>query len=218
MSQLTISEQFFLLMMTKKGTIGALNDYGKVSLVMAGLLDLQNAGVIKIEESQVVFLEAELPEKYSGLAPLADKLRGLKKRTLKKIADAYSGTFLEKELSLLTQSTREELDKKGIIQRKSEDGIFGEKVSWFAEESEVKQIVNSLKNAFDDMDRHLDQLALVLLLQKSNGLSQYLSKYDQKMIKEELKELKRSELAKDIQKMMSVVDEMYVVLAVVTIM
>lgn len=218
MNQLTISEQFFLLVMNKKGTIGALNDYGKISLVMAGLLDLQNAGVLKIDENQVVLLETEIPENYRSLAPLAAKIYDLKKRTLEKIADAYGGTFLDKELNLLIQNIREGLDRKGIIQKKQESGLLGEKSSWLAEEAEVGEIIASLKNAFDDVEENLDQLALILLLQKSNALAQYLSKYDQKMMKEELKELKRTALAKDIQKMMNVIDEMYVVLAVVAIM
>lgn len=218
MNQLTISEQFFLLVMNKKGTIGALNDYGKISLVMAGLLDLQNAGVLRIDENQVVLLETEIPENYRGLAPLAAKIYDLKKRTLEKIADAYGGTFLDKELNLLIQNIREGLDRKGIIRKKQENGLLGEKSSWFAEEAEVGAVIDSLKHAFDDVEENLDQLALILLLQKSNALAQYLSKYDQKMMKEELKELKRTALAKDIQKMMNVIDEMYVVLAVVAIM
>lgn len=218
MSHLTISEQFFLLMMNKKGAINALNDYAKVSLVMAGLLDLQNAGVIEIRDSEVQLLSGDLPEKYEGLAPLLEKLQGLKKRTLKKVSDAYGGTFLEKELSLLIGSIREQLVEKGVVYEKREEGVFGEKVNWYAEDAEIMSIIESLKKTFGMLEQHVDQLALILLLQKSNALAQYLSKYDQKMIKSELKELKRSELAKDIQKMMDVIDEMYVVMAVVVVM
>ncbi|WP_321387537.1 GPP34 family phosphoprotein [uncultured Enterococcus sp.] len=217
MKNLTISEQFFLLMMNKKGTIGALNDYGKISLVMAGLLDLQNAGILKIEESQVVLLETEIPENYQSLAPLAAKIYEMKKRTLEKIADAYGGTFLDRELNLLIQNIRQRLEEKGVIQKKQESGLLGEKVSWFADEAKVGEIIDSLKGAFDNVDGHLDQLALVLLLQKSNALAQYLSKHDQKVMKEDLKELKHSPLAKDVQKMMNVIDQMYVILAVVAI-
>lgn len=218
MKHLTISEQFFLLVMNKKGTIGALNDYGKVSLVMAGLLDLQNAEVIEIRDSEVLILNAELPVEYSGLAPLVEKLQSLKKRTLEKVADAYAGTFLEKELSLLIASIREQLIKKGLVSKKSEEGIFGEKINWYADEPEIERIIYSIRKSFGSMEENLDQLALVLLLQKSSALTQYLSKHDQKIIKDELKALKRSDLAKDIQKMMGVIDQLYTVLAVAVIM
>ncbi|MBU5582856.1 hypothetical protein KQJ29_23695, partial [Enterococcus sp. S181_ASV_20] len=98
MNNLSLSQQYLLFTMNRQGKISSLNYYVGMCLVMAGLLDLQKANVLELNNKEVILLSNELPEDLQYLDCLLEKITGLKKKRIEAIANAYGTTFFEKDI------------------------------------------------------------------------------------------------------------------------
>lgn len=54
MNNLSLSQQYLLFTMNRQGKISSVNYYVGMSLVMAGLLDLQKTGVIELDKKEII--------------------------------------------------------------------------------------------------------------------------------------------------------------------
>ncbi|MFM2490420.1 hypothetical protein ABW365_23410 [Enterococcus avium] len=83
MNNLSLSQQYLLFTMNRQGKISSLNYYVGMCLVMAGLLDLQKANVLELNNKEVILLSNELPEDLQYLDCLLEKITGLKRNASK---------------------------------------------------------------------------------------------------------------------------------------
>ena len=109
MNNLSLSQQYLLFTMNRQGKISSLNYYVGMCLVMAGLLDLQKANVLELNNKEVILLSNELPEDLQYLDCLLEKITGLKKKRIEAIANAYGTTFFEKDIKQLVSQIRDSL-------------------------------------------------------------------------------------------------------------
>ncbi|MGX6978742.1 GPP34 family phosphoprotein [Vagococcus elongatus] len=172
----TLSEQLFLLAMNKRGGINGSQFHAQLALVMAGLLDLQEAGMIVLDERSVRLKKGELSGRFIFLQPLLDVLKGISKPTLKKVADVYCGTFTDKELKKYLQGIRKEMQQKGLLNVTKENSYLGEKSVYTANDTEVQLILKNLelnleKAIFDEKGIHL-----WILLEQGKLLNKYYPK------------------------------------------
>lgn len=199
MKNLNLSQQYLLFTMNRNGKISSINYYVGMCLVMAGLLDLQEAQVIELDQKEIIILSDQLPEELEYLNCLFEKITQLKKKRIDKLATAYGATFFEKDLKLLVAQTRNSL----IDLREITVETDGNTLSYLAKEKTIAQIVARLEN-LNQLDH--DGLKLAILLKKSSYLKKYIEKPERKMLEAKIKEVKSDPVAKQTQVMISQLD------------
>lgn len=199
MKNLNLSQQYLLFTMNRNGKISSINYYVGICLVMAGLLDLQEAQVIELEQKEIIILTDQLPEELEYLNCLFDKITQLKKKRIDKLATAYGATFFEKDLKLLVAQTRNSL----IDLREITVETDGNTLSYLAKEKTIAQLVARLEN-LNQLDH--DGLKLAILLKKSSYLKKYIEKPERKMLERKIKDVKHDPVAKQTQVMISQLD------------
>lgn len=199
MKNLNLSQQYLLFTMNRNGKISSINYYVGMCLVMAGLLDLQEAQVIELDQKEIIILTDQLPEELEYLNCLFDKITQLKKKRIDKLATAYGATFFEKDLKLLVAQTRNSL----IDLREITVETDGNTLSYLAKEKTIAQLVARLEN-LNQLDH--DGLKLAILLKKSSYLKKYIEKPERKMLEAKIKEVKSDPVAKQTQVMISQLD------------
>lgn len=199
MKNLNLSQQYLLFTMNRNGKISSINYYVGMCLVMAGLLDLQEAQVIELDQKEIIILTDQLPEELEYLNCLFEKITQLKKKRIDKLATAYGATFFEKDLKLLVAQTRNSL----IDLREITVETDGNTLSYLAKEKTIAQLVARLEN-LNQLDH--DGLKLAILLKKSSYLKKYIEKPERKMLEAKIKEVKSDPVAKQTQVMISQLD------------
>ena len=199
MKNLNLSQQYLLFTMNRNGKISSINYYVGMCLVMAGLLDLQEAQVIELDQKEIIILTDQLPDELEYLNCLFEKITQLKKKRIDKLATAYGATFFEKDLKLLVAQTRNSL----INLREITVETDGNTLSYLAKEKTIAQLVARLEN-LNQLDH--DGLKLAILLKKSSYLKKYIEKPERKMLEAKIKEVKSDPVAKQTQVMISQLD------------
>lgn len=199
MKNLNLSQQYLLFTMNRNGKISSINYYVGMCLVMAGLLDLQEAQVIELDQKEIIILTDQLPEELEYLNCLFEKITQLKKKRIDKLATAYGTTFFEKDLKLLVAQTRNSL----IDLREITVETDGNTLSYLAKEKTIAQLVARLEN-LNCLD--YDGLKLAILLKKSSYLKKYIEKPERKMLERKIKDVKHDPVAKQTQVMISQLD------------
>ena len=206
MKNLSLSQQYLLLTMNRQGKISSLNYYVGMCLVMAGLLDLQSAGVVELKRKEIIILTDDLPEELAYLDCLLDKIITLKKKRIDKLAVAYGGTFFEKDLKQLVAQVRSSLIMLDEVKVMSD-------TSYLAKESIIAKMVARLEN-LNQLD--YDGLKLAILLKKSSYLKQYIEKEERKKLEAKIKEAKKDPVSQQTQTMISQLDWLVGSLVVIT--
>lgn len=199
MKNLNLSQQYLLFTMNRNGKISSINYYVGMCLVMAGLLDLQEAQVIELDQKEIIILSDQLPEELEYLNCLFEKITQLKKKRIDKLATSYGATFFEKDLNLLVAQTRNSL----IDLREITVETDGNTLSYLAKEKTIAQLVARLEN-LNQLDH--DGLKLAILLKKSSYLKKYIEKPERKMLERKIKDVKHDPVAKQTQVMISQLD------------
>lgn len=199
MKNLNLSQQYLLFTMNRNGKISSINYYVGMCLVMAGLLDLQEAQVIELDQKEIIILSDQLPEELEYLNCLFEKITQLKKKRIDKLSTAYGATFFEKDLKLLVAQTRNSL----IDLREITVETDGNTLSYLAKEKTIAQLVARLEN-LNCLD--YDGLKLAILLKKSSYLKKYIEKPERKMLERKIKDVKHDPVAKQTQVMISQLD------------
>ncbi|MGL9728398.1 GPP34 family phosphoprotein [Enterococcus sp. DIV0756] len=206
MKNLSLSQQYLLLTMNRQGKISSLNYYVGMCLVMAGLLDLQSASVVELNQKEIIILTDELPDELAYLNCLLDKIMILKKKRIDKLAVAYGGTFFEKDLKQLVAQIRRsliELNEVSVIND----------TSYLAKENTIVKLVARLEN-LNQLD--YDGLKLAILLKKSSYLKQYIEKEDRKKLEAKIKAAKKDPVSQQTQTMISQLDWLVGSLVIIT--
>ena len=157
MNNLSLSQQYLLFTMNRQGKISSLNYYVGMCLVMAGLLDLQKANVLELNNKEVILLSNELPEDLQYLDCLLEKITGLKKKRIEAIANAYGTTFFEKDIKQLVSQIRDSLIEAEEVSIKKDSHAL----AYIAKEETVAKLVFRLEN-MNPLDR--DGLTLAIFL------------------------------------------------------
>lgn len=212
METITISEQLFLLGMDKRGRINGTRLHTQLSVVMAGLLDLRQAGVLDWNQKVVSLKETILPETHLFLEPLLENLKRMKRPTFKKIADQYCGTFTDKELKKYFKSIRDELQKKQLVTISVKSGRFGEKLNYLADEDVIRKILENIELSLEKGTPDDRTLYLWLLLEQTKLSGRYFSKEILKKLRGKLEQLQQQTSLKELTVMKKGVEETFLVL------
>ena len=210
MNNLSLSQQYLLFTMNRQGKNSSLNYYVGMCLVMAGLLDLQKANVLELNNKEVILLSNELPEDLQYLDCLLEKITGLKKKRIEAIANAYGTTFFEKDIKQLVSQIRDSLIEAEEVSIKK----ISHSLAYIAKEETVAKLVFRLEN-MNPLDR--DGLTLAILLKKSSILKKYIEKEKRKILEAKIREAKNEPVSKQTNTMISQLDWLVGTMATITI-
>lgn len=213
MNDLTLVQEYLICAVNEKGKISSFQTEKLVCLIAAGLLDLQLADCIQIEENSVTVVK-ELPSDRMHLKDLYDVVDQGKPVTLKKVAEAYMGTLTDKRLQAWMDSIGSSLAELGVVTM-APGGLFAKKNAYVPSAAIIHRIVDMMKaELFEDVEITEEIASLIILLDKSHSLKTYFSAYEQKEIKETLTNLAESDEGRMIKGMIEQVESMIVMMSV----
>lgn len=212
MQDMTITQEYLLCTLNEKGRISGYNLEGYVCLVASGLLELMLEHIIKIEGKKITVLN-ELPSEKQYLSKLYDRVSGQKTMSITKIAEEYIYQLGDKRINEFIDDIADTLTKAGAV-TEGRGGAMGKKRLYFPNTKSVGLIIDKLRSELLEDGEVSDETAvLVILLERSNGLKTYFSKYEQKEIKQKMKELLKTPAGSIVKEMADYINTLVAVMA-----
>lgn len=216
MKDLAITQEYLICAVNSKGKISGFSTEKLVCLIASGLLELQLEDCIKIDDKYVTVTN-HLPDGKIYLKPLYDFIHQPKPVRMEKILEAYTYSFSDKNLYELINSIGASLEELGLVTSAC-TGIFKNKNAYIPNSNAVHYVVDMIRaELLEDVEVTEDIALLIVLLEKSKLLKTYFSEYEQKEVKEKLKDLVNSDTGKKIKEMVDYVDNMIATMAVLIV-
>lgn len=191
MTNLSLTQDYVLYSLTEKGQIPFMNAEAQVCILAAGLLELLDAGCIRVDKAKRIQIATELKPELSYLESLYLWLKENKPMTVEKIAEEYSYSLNGKKLRVLTNAVGDSLVERGCAT--FEKGGFGKKHYYIPDPDAVDAILDKIQSQIlekKDPNRHT--YMLVYLLEKSRQIKRYFSIDDKNQIKIKRREIKKT--------------------------
>lgn len=215
MQDLSVTQEFMLCAMNEKGKIFGFDIEKLTCMVASGLLELQMDKCIELKKKHVRVIRS-LPEEKAYLKPLYNFIDQPKPVKVEKIVEDYS--FSNKKLRELVEATGNSLAKKGLVTI-SETGIITKKKSFIPKKEAVHNVIDMIRSElFENVEITEDIACLVVLLEKSKIIKRYFSPFEQKEIRQKIKELMNSEAGKLIKDMIDHIENLIATMTVLTTM
>lgn len=191
MTNLSLIHEYVLYSLTEKGQIPFMNAEAQICIMAAGLLELLDAGCIRIDDDKKIQIATELIPQLRYLESLYLWIKYSKPMTVEKIAEEYSFSLNGKKLRTLTNDIGDSLVALGCA--KFEKGGFGKKHYYIPDPDAVDAILDKIRTQIlkkTNPDRYT--YMLVYLLEKSRQIKRYFSIEDKDQIKIRRREIKKS--------------------------
>ena len=212
---MTLTQEYLVSAVNEKGKIGSMNIEKVVCLLAAGLLELQLAECITMDQKAAA-VTAPLPQEKEYLRSLYDDIASGKGGSIKmdKLLESYTYSLSSKQVRALMGGIGGELEKMGLATRTPAtllsfipvkgalDGVIDLVRSELLEEGEVTE----------------DIAALVILLEKAGIIKNYFSPYERGQMKDRLKAIVRSPQGRQVGQMVEYVEGMLSIMAVLMVM
>ncbi|MDO5097027.1 MAG: GPP34 family phosphoprotein [Peptostreptococcaceae bacterium] len=208
MKNLKLTQEYLICILGENGKPAFLGNE-RVLLVGAALTELLGAGIVRLDEKKSkIFVEKALSDEQSHLAGLYRYLSN-KRRTTSQLATDYCFSLSEKLFDELMESVCEDLVQAQYVESKS-SGILRNKKIYLPKPETVEEIKSQIQaKNLDNADEK--QLTLAFLLEKANRLKKLFDKEEVTAIREKIKI--QSAHHEAIQKMITFLDELIIVLA-----
>lgn len=216
MKDLSITQEYSLCSLNEKGKLPALSKEIPVCVLASGLIELLASNCIQVDEKNKVCVIGNLNEGQVYLKSLFDWLNESKPMKIEKIAKEYTMTFTGKRLNALVTDVGNSLADRGCV-TSEKGGIFGSKFCFIPNSDEVDKVIQKIRAELLESGTMSDEtVALVSLLDKSNQVKKYFSKYESEHLKARLKEIKEDPSNQLVKQMMDYVDTIIAVIAVIS--
>lgn len=214
MKQLTITQEYFLCAANNKGTFTMYNQKAIVCLVISGLLELQLEQCITMKNKEITVCNP-LPAHMQYIKPLYDTINQGKPIKIRKVIDRYLMSLSDKKINELVQSVRGSLQQADLLEP-VEIGLFRKKEYLVPKKQAITSVVEKLRaELLEDGELTEEAIAMAVLLQNSNCLKNYFSKFEQDTLKTKMKEIKSSEANKTAKEMVEYLEAYMISLFVV---
>lgn len=192
MKDLSIAQEYMICTVNGKGNISSYNEKAVACLVVSGLLEMQLAKCISINDKKLSVC-AELPEDMEYLKPLYNVINQGKPMKVAKAVEAYTVAFTNKKLYELEDALMESLKEASVVEP-VKAGLLGNKESYAPKKDIVTGIIEKIRaELLEDGKISEDVIALTALMDKTGNLKDYFSKYEQKELKNKIEAIKKSE-------------------------
>lgn len=216
MKDLTITQEYLICAVNEKGKISGFSTEKLVCFVAAGLLELQLEKCISIDKKKVNKI-GELPVNKKHLKPLYDFINQPKPVNIEKVLEAYNYSITDKRLNELMETVGVALEDMGLAES-AKAGVFGNKKSYVPKKEAINRVIDMVRaELLEDGEVTEDIAALVILLEKSKSLKRYFSEFEQREMKNKLKEIVNSPNGKMVKDMVEYVENMIAIMTVIVV-
>ena len=207
MRDLSITQEYLICTLNKKGALPSTNPKASVCMIIGGLLEMQMEKCISMEDKKVI-VSAELPEHMSYLKPLYDVINQKKPMKAQKVVETYYASFTSKKLNMLLDALLDELKSADAVES-VKTGLLGSKEAFAPKKEAVISVIEKIRaELLEDGDVSEDVIALTGLLDKSGQLKEYFSKYEQKELKEKLEVIRKSKAGTTAKELLWYIDSL----------
>lgn len=218
MKDLSITQEYMLCAMNEKGKISGFDTNKLVCMVAAGLLELQMADCIQLEKKKVMVINS-LPENKPYLHPLYDFIDQGRPVKVEKIIEEYNYSFSDKKLKDFMGAVGDSLADMGLVSITETNGVIGRKKSYVPSREAVHHVIDMIRaEILEDGKITEDIVCLVVLLERSRIIKTYFSAFEQKEIRQKLKEIVNSEAGKLVKYMIDYIDSIIAMMTALTVM
>lgn len=214
MRDLLVAQEYLICAVNNKGRISGFDTDRQVCMTASGLLQLQLAGCISMDEKTVSAV-GELPPDMGYLKILYDDI--CKKSTVKleKLISDYNFAMTDKKFRALVDGIGESLEAMGLVMP-AKSAVLRNDKGYLPSEDAVRGVIEKIRaELLEDGEITEDTAALVILLHKAKILKDYFSKYEQKEIRDKLTELSKSPMGRQVKRLVDYVENMIAVVAIV---
>lgn len=209
MQDLSVTQQYYICTVNRKGKIPGFGMEKRVCFVAAGLLELQLEDVIELDGKKASVC-APLPAKLNYLSPLYQFIEEHSPVKVEKILEEYH----YKRLNKLMEAVGQSLEEAGCAQA-AKAGFFSGQTGYIPHKEVISRVINLMRTELlEDGEITEDVVALAILLEKSKSLKLYFSAFEQKELKGKLKEIMQSPAGKQVKAMLEYVETMIAVMIV----
>ena len=209
MKDLSIAQEYMICTVNEKGAIAGYNQKAVVCLVVSGLLEMQLAKCIALNDKKVSVC-SELPENMTYLKPLYNIINQGKPMKVEKVVETYTIAFTNKKLYELEDALMESLKEADVVEP-AKAGLLGNKNSYAPKKDIVTGIIEKIRaELLEDGEISEDVIALTALMDKAGNLKDYFSKYEQKELKDKIEAIKKSEAGTLAKEMIEHIDALTV--------
>ena len=212
MNRKSTAQEYYTLMIDKNGLMPAMHrDEAGAGLAASAFMDLTVNDIVAVEKKKITVIK-ELPDSLVYLEDLYTYLKEKSRHMEKMMTDFCAGSRNKK----LAEKIGESLCKDGAAVE-AEGGLFAPKRVFVPEKAYKDELIDMIRLAMQEEEMAPRDVALVWLLQQTNCLKQYFSKYETDQLKKKLKEMKKDPLNKQLANMIDYVSDMTAVMAVVVV-
>lgn len=213
MKDLSVSQSYLICALNESGRLPALSTESPVCLLAGALIDLILAKNVAVGADKKICVTAELSEKNQYLNSLYTFIMESRPMKVDGLASEYAFTFSDKRMKRLIQDVGTSLVVLGCAATE-DSGLFGKTIRFIPDAKAVDSIIQSIRaELLEDGTISDNIIALVSLMDKSNQIKRYFSKYEKDQLKARLKEIENSDSNKLIKEMIDYIDTLIVVIA-----
>lgn len=204
MNRKSIAQEYFALAADKNGNMPPMRrDESNAGLVAACFMDLLLNEIIAADKKKITVIR-EMPQELIHIESLYRYLNERPHSIERLMIDYYSG----KRIKQLIEGVGESLLENGAAVT-GNGGVFVSGTTYIPEKGYRDELINTIKSALSkDGEITSHDVALIIILQKTKNLNQYLSKHESNEMKDKLKEIKKNPQNKQLTEMIDYVSEM----------
>lgn len=210
-TKLSITQSYLLCVLNEKGKLPTFGTEAAICLVAGGVLDLIFSGCVKVEDKKLGITDKLVDEKQY-LKSLYELIKDNESITLKKIASEYCFSLTDKKLKALVEDVGTSLAKVQCV-KTEQGGFFGSTTCFIPDAQAVDDIVQRIRAEILEEDTLSEEMiALASLLEKSNEMKQYFSKYEKKQLKERLEIIRKESSNQLVKEMVDYINTMIAII------
>lgn len=228
MKDLSITQEYMIFALNKKGSFPSSNSTAIACLVVSGVLEMQLEGCISLNDKKLTVC-AKLPENLSYLKPLYNVINQGTPVKAEKVVEAYTVSFSNKKLNELTDALINELIKADIAEpakaeRSGNKGTFSRlliggalmgaipsrnKDTFVPKKEVITGIIEKIRaELLEDGKISEEVIALTALMDKAKYLNEYFSKFEQQELKGKLEKIRNSDAGTLVKEMVQHIDDL----------
>ena len=218
MKDMTLSQEYLICAVNEKGKIGSMDIEKVVCLLAAGLLELQLAECVMMDQKAAA-VTAPLPQEKEYLRSLYDDIANGKGGSIKmdKLLESYTYSLSSKQVRALMGGIGGELEKMGLATRIPATLLSNE--GFIPVKGALDRVIDLVRSELlEEGEVTEDIAALVILLEKAGIIKNYFSPYERGQMKDRLKAVVRSPQGRQVGRMVEYVEGMLSIMTVLMVM
>ena len=198
MKELNLVQEYAVCVMAGKKNLKRIcSDFPHIGCTVGAIFcQMMMDGSLELDEKKRVIRTDKLPADALYLRELWERIGENKPKKLQSWIQELTYNFTVKKNRFLYDGIIASLREAGCVETVSQKGLFGLKRQEQIKKERADAVVQKIRAEFlEDGELTDETTVLSMLLKHSGELKRYFSKYEEKELKERLKQLKENEMA-----------------------